>query len=163
MVFFEGTMLFVIFSSRNHLRKHKYKYIFYIFFSLKNWHYLLQRTYGENGIQKTTDTYLRSIYSTLNPNQKHPVTTPPCLFPSDTHIAFWDKTGSGTLFIPCFCLMIILLLLFYTSKIWTFIYKKDFRNVDVIFTQHCSQSNEITYYWLLTAMRKKLRNEPVSI
>lgn len=30
MVFFEGTVLFMIFSPRNHLRRHKYKYIFYI-------------------------------------------------------------------------------------------------------------------------------------
>lgn len=61
--------------------------------------------------------------SRLSPNQKHPVTTPPCLFPSYTHIVFWDEAGSRTVFIPCFCLMIILLLLFYPSKIWTFIYK----------------------------------------
>lgn len=129
MVFFEGTRLFVIFAPRNHLRRHKYKYIFYIFFSLKNWHYLTCRGEigwrGRGGMEfKKQQTPMSEAFSSgLNPNQKHPVTTPLCLFLSVNHIVFWRKAGNRTVFVPCFCLMIISLLLFHIPKIWTLIYK----------------------------------------
>lgn len=57
---------------------------------------------GRMEFKKQQTSISEAFKSRLNPNQKYLVTTPPCLFPSNIHIVFWDKAGSRTLFIPAF-------------------------------------------------------------